>query len=471
MSFRTPLSNPAAPVRPTFEESMSYVGETVPRRAKNMKKLCLSTAVAQNLSPAMQVSSSVPSTPRTARSNKRSPNKPPSLNMGVLGLSRRTSLPSMSISFPPETPSDSTFAVVRGLQADTTVLDGETELNGLNLYSAGPICVSEPNLWLYAEPSAKEVRDFDVVINVAKEIPDPLSTKSGHGTTMSSIGEDVADTFEASHAYPTLGDDSSDHGLTNIDLKSITKRYNGMEYVHIPWQHNQALANDLPVLTSYIDRNINVSNKRVLVHCQQGVSRSASLVIAFIMKDKAMDVNEAYAYVKKKAPGIGPNMSLIYQLCEWGKVIQSRSKPDYFQRRSFDVGGPKTAPHHRNSEFRILPRKRATSAVDRGVLERSKSDDAIKLPTKYTLEDSLSSTNGPNGLRSGQATKVHLLTPDYRGRARHLNHQEIEAIRSIDISADDPTSDDLWRSTSSMCSPTSQDTTEAPNSFLASSPG
>ncbi len=46
-----------------------------------------------------------------------------------------------------------------------------------------------------------------------------------------------------------------------------------------------------------------------------------------------MDLNAAYAYVKSKSPGIGPNMSLIYQLCEWERIA-SASKP-LTKRHSF----------------------------------------------------------------------------------------------------------------------------------------
>lgn len=64
--------------------------------------------------------------------------------------------------------------------------------------------------------------------------------------------------------------------------------------------------------------------KRILVHCQCGVSRSASLVVAFVMKERSWDLNQAYAFVKRKAPAISPNMGLIFQLMEWGRILNNQ---------------------------------------------------------------------------------------------------------------------------------------------------
>ncbi|ORY82066.1 dual specificity phosphatase, partial [Protomyces lactucae-debilis] len=154
-------------------------------------------------------------------------------------------------------------------------------------YTSGPVCVVHPHLWLFANPTAAQAKEYDVVINVAKEIASPLLEEA------------------SGHEEPTVP----------------PRKLAGVEYVHVPWQHNASLAQDLPSLTAYMDRCLK-QEKRVLVHCQQGVSRSASLVIAYVMKSMGKDVNEAYGFVKHESPWIGPNMTLIYQLCEWGKLLK-----------------------------------------------------------------------------------------------------------------------------------------------------
>ena len=41
------------------------------------------------------------------------------------------------------------------------------------------------------------------------------------------------------------------------------------------------------------------AKKKVLVHCQQGVSRSGTIVIMYIMKKRSMNFEDAFALVKK----------------------------------------------------------------------------------------------------------------------------------------------------------------------------
>lgn len=49
-------------------------------------------------------------------------------------------------------------------------------------------------------------------------------------------------------------------------------------------------------------------NHRVLVHCQVGISRSATAVITWLMRFKQMDYYSAYSHVKKCRPIISPNV-------------------------------------------------------------------------------------------------------------------------------------------------------------------
>ncbi|XP_063708938.1 dual specificity protein phosphatase MPK-4 [Culicoides brevitarsis] len=60
----------------------------------------------------------------------------------------------------------------------------------------------------------------------------------------------------------------------------------------------------------------NVIKKRmnVLVHCYYGVSRSATIVIAYIMKKHKMKYDKAFELVKSKRKLVGPNPGFIQQL-------------------------------------------------------------------------------------------------------------------------------------------------------------
>ena len=59
-----------------------------------------------------------------------------------------------------------------------------------------------------------------------------------------------------------------------------------------------------------------------LIHGRAGISRSASLVIAFIMRDRGMGYNDAFNEVKSKRRCIDPNVGFVRQLREYEKELR-----------------------------------------------------------------------------------------------------------------------------------------------------
>uniref|UniRef100_UPI0037E8F076 dual specificity protein phosphatase 16 n=1 Tax=Semicossyphus pulcher TaxID=241346 RepID=UPI0037E8F076 len=78
----------------------------------------------------------------------------------------------------------------------------------------------------------------------------------------------------------------------------------------------------------WLDRSVEfiekakASNARVLVHCLAGISRSATIAIAYIMKRMDMNLDEAYRFVKEKRPTISPNFNFLGQLLDFEKKIK-----------------------------------------------------------------------------------------------------------------------------------------------------
>lgn len=65
-----------------------------------------------------------------------------------------------------------------------------------------------------------------------------------------------------------------------------------------------------------------VENKNVIVHCAAGISRSSSLVIAYLMIENRWSYEEAYNYVRSKRSIINPNIGFVKQL----KALEYRLK-------------------------------------------------------------------------------------------------------------------------------------------------
>lgn len=83
-----------------------------------------------------------------------------------------------------------------------------------------------------------------------------------------------------------------------------------VECLDIPeWKIETLLCDSIEFLKSGISQSSNV-----LVHCNAGVSRSATVVIAYLMLVENFNYIEAYDYVKQARNCINPNLGFVKQL-------------------------------------------------------------------------------------------------------------------------------------------------------------
>lgn len=99
----------------------------------------------------------------------------------------------------------------------------------------------------------------------------------------------------------------------------ILNQYAGMgistKYIKI---HDSTLADITPYLTECVEW-IKSQKGNVLVHCTAGVSRSATVVAAYIVKEKKYTPKQALEYVKQSRHIAGPNPSFVAQLHNWAQ--------------------------------------------------------------------------------------------------------------------------------------------------------
>jgi len=58
-------------------------------------------------------------------------------------------------------------------------------------------------------------------------------------------------------------------------------------------------------------------NGKILVHCKAGVSRSATMCLAYLISNRKMCLNDAYDEIKAKRRVISPNFNFMGQLLTW----------------------------------------------------------------------------------------------------------------------------------------------------------
>jgi len=65
--------------------------------------------------------------------------------------------------------------------------------------------------------------------------------------------------------------------------------------------------------------------RSVLVHCAGGVSRSATVVLAYLILARKMTLNEAYHHVQVRRPIIAPNAGFFNQLADLELRVHGRA--------------------------------------------------------------------------------------------------------------------------------------------------
>ncbi|CAF99127.1 unnamed protein product, partial [Tetraodon nigroviridis] len=64
---------------------------------------------------------------------------------------------------------------------------------------------------------------------------------------------------------------------------------------------------------------------RVFVHCQAGISRSATICLAYLMRTNRVKLDEAFEFVKQRRSIISPNFSFMGQLLQFESQVLASS--------------------------------------------------------------------------------------------------------------------------------------------------
>lgn len=102
---------------------------------------------------------------------------------------------------------------------------------------------------------------------------------------------------------------------------------------HIPpgfhYKHLEAADNGIQNLRQFFEEAFEFidaaqqAGTGVLVHCQAGISRSPTIAVAYLMKNRSIPMAEAYKFVKTKRSIISPNLNFMGQLWEFEQVLRA----------------------------------------------------------------------------------------------------------------------------------------------------
>ena len=119
---------------------------------------------------------------------------------------------------------------------------------------------------------------------------------------------------ESANSKKVLEKNNIKHVLAALDGFENYKRHDKINYFLIKLEDwpDQDILQHLPQALAFISEGLKTGS--VLVHCMAGVSRSASIVIAYIMVKYSLDFDTAKERVRSKRTYVWPNQGFEIQL-------------------------------------------------------------------------------------------------------------------------------------------------------------
>lgn len=97
-----------------------------------------------------------------------------------------------------------------------------------------------------------------------------------------------------------------------------------MQVIKATDQHDYNLAQHFEECINFINEVIEEKKGRILVHCLAGQSRSATIIIAFLIKFKKMTFEEALKMVQEKRIYVNPNKGFRAQLLAFEESLKKK---------------------------------------------------------------------------------------------------------------------------------------------------
>jgi atypical dual specificity phosphatase len=172
----------------------------------------------------------------------------------------------------------------------------------------------------------------------------------------------------------------------------------------------------------------------LLIYCRAGMSRSATLCIAYFMKYNGMNLEEAYQFVRERRPIIHPNIGFMSQLRKYETKLELRKSGVKRKFEEDDITFADLAVIHTEDEAviehfdeltvimprpkpRIMKPKPVDPKLAANPLECAQSYEIAEI--QFCLEDPLPSAAAPPPPTPTLATSIRKMMPSHSTKSRH----------------------------------------------------
>lgn len=151
----------------------------------------------------------------------------------------------------------------------------------------------------------------------------------------------------------------------------------------------------------YISR-AKMEGSKVLVHCKMGISRSASVVIAYAMKAYNWDFDQAIKHVKEKRSCIKPNKSFVSQLETYQGILDAMKNKEKLQRSKSETN----LKSENAKEGKLLPGSEPTPLIQALQHNKNSTYPSSKKEASYLKRISQRPSSSPDISKSASEAAV-----------------------------------------------------------------
>mmetsp|Transcript_89217 Transcript_89217/g.133749 ORF Transcript_89217/g.133749 Transcript_89217/m.133749 type:complete len:375 (+) Transcript_89217:15-1139(+) len=98
----------------------------------------------------------------------------------------------------------------------------------------------------------------------------------------------------------------------------------------------------------------------VFIHCQRGLSRSPTLIMAYLMIKKNFSLREAFELVRQKRPNIGPRSNFMTELCKLERELIPEKNNDFvysLPMQVYELSSMRCVKYEDSMQFLLAPKK------------------------------------------------------------------------------------------------------------------
>jgi len=178
-------------------------------------------------------------------------------------------------------------------------------------------------------------------------------------TELSEISEILPNALYLSGCSPVTGDNLKSLGVTAVVCALSENEQRRMMadrtlpddvkimYARLLDSDSSDISEFFDTTGRFIDEEINKGG-RVLVHCAAGISRSSTLILAYLMKYRNFDLRTAFNRVKNARRVVRPNNGFFQKLIDYERSV--------FRERAAAVDQPQGEQHVRIPSVRMVKR-------------------------------------------------------------------------------------------------------------------